>query len=181
MWSRLRTIGLGARHLGEENCKDEPGIFSTFKYLTTSRKAPWAKVTGKTPVALSLAPCSRSESSNFSGLFWCHPPLLPTILLNQSQYTCCLTCSFFSSFSPSQGTSPPIWVPQSITQRCSHLFSNPLSLWLSVTITQTPLMHSPSPATTMRLDAPKSSHVPLPCILCSWSDWSNMQSLPFYF
>lgn len=31
MWSRLRTIELGAEHLEEENCKDEPGTFSTYE------------------------------------------------------------------------------------------------------------------------------------------------------
>lgn len=148
-WSRLRTIELGAEHLEEENCKDEPGTFSTLMNLTISWKAPWAKVTGKTPVTLSLAPCSRSERSDVNGLFWCQPLILPMVLLNQSQCICCLTWSSFSSFSLSQGTSFPTCVPQSVTQWYSHLFSKPLSLWLSVTITQTPLMHSPSPTESL--------------------------------
>lgn len=122
MWSRLRTIELGAGHL-EENQE----YFPPLRIILCHGRHHEPKLLGKlqSPSPLHLVLDLKAQTSM---AFLMPSPLLPTILLNQSQYTCCLTCLPFPSFSPSQGTSLPTWVPQSITQWYSHLFSNPLSL-----------------------------------------------------
>lgn len=74
-------------------------------------------------------------------------PLLPTILPNQSQYTCCLTCLPFPSFSPLVLLKGLPFLPGSHNQSLSNILTyfQILCLWLSVTVIQTLLIHSPSP------------------------------------